>query len=238
VQQAQRTIDGDERVKVLRDRISKYHGDIASLSQSPQSKSALTATDSPISSPVVTASGDRNSMPFSPSELVQEEKSNSVEKQDQQEGGKNFGLLQDLRDKHAQVNVLRSEIAALRAQTNELTAYQFSPGSTSSPVAQHSPPTRIEQAPSTPITAADPDQRKNRLSQLRQRLQEQYGSPPGTLESLRASSLTSPVKLESPQKGEKSFDDLVGVCIRLREELDEQRNALLTEFEAATLGPK
>ena len=154
------------------------------------------------------------------------------------QGGRNFGLLQDLRDKHAQVNVLRNEIAALRAQTNELTAYQFSPGSANSPGPQPSPVVNFEVPSGSSTAASDPDQRKNRLSQLRQRLQEQYGSPPGALDSFSPSALTSPVKLDSTQKGEKSFDDLVGVCIRLREELDEQRNALLTEFEAATLGPK
>lgn len=154
------------------------------------------------------------------------------------QGGRNFWLLQDLRDKHAQVNVLRNEIAALRAQTNELTAYQFSPGNANSPGPQPSPVVNFEVPSGSSRAASDPDQRKNRLSQLRQRLQEQYGSPPGALDSFSPSALTSPVKLDSTQKGEKSFDDLVGVCIRLREELDEQRNALLTEFEAATLGPK
>ena len=83
VKQVKRTIDSDERVKVLRDRISKYHGDIASLSQpagSPQSTLAVPSIN-PVSSPAV--SGVSN--PLSPSELVQAAKATSIEDPDSEQ---------------------------------------------------------------------------------------------------------------------------------------------------------
>jgi len=78
------------------------------------------------------------------------------------------------------------------------------------------------------------ERRKSRLLALRKRLADQYGSP----NSATAATTTPPPTVArtpgSGKDGEKSFDDLVNVCIRLREELDEQRSALLAEFSTST----
>ena len=79
------------------------------------------------------------------------------------------------------------------------------------------------------------ERRKSRLLALRKRLQDQYGATGGqvgasTPDTTTAAAVLSP---SAGKDGEKSFDDLVNVCIRLREELDEQRSALLSEFATA-----
>ena len=86
------------------------------------------------------------------------------------------------------------------------------------------------------------ERRKSRLLALRKRLQDQYGSPPSTFQgagSPGSAGAAGSAPSASPGKdGEKSFDDLVNVCIRLREELDEQRSALLAEFSSASGAPQ
>jgi len=81
------------------------------------------------------------------------------------------------------------------------------------------------------------ERRKSRLLALRKRLQDQYGAAPaeaGQAPQVQdtAASATHPLSPSPGKDGEKSFDDLVNVCIRLREELDEQRSALLAEFSS------
>eukprot|EP00658_Telonema_sp_P-2_P082613 TRINITY_DN8765_c0_g1_i5.p1 TRINITY_DN8765_c0_g1~~TRINITY_DN8765_c0_g1_i5.p1 ORF type:complete len:1536 (-),score=309.24 TRINITY_DN8765_c0_g1_i5:217-4824(-) len=206
--QVKRTFDSDGRVKALRARISKYHGDIASVPVTPPPLDKIPEQD--------------HKTP------VHSHDSSVDEKQPGPQQGQSTGLLEDLRDKHAQVHMLRTEIAALRSQTNQLTQQPPSDPPCHNPCTDQSPDKPLVQS----CTVLSPvDQRKMRLSQLRQRLQDQYGSPPAAIH-LQGS--CSPA-IESPlQQNEKSFDDLVGVCIRLREELDDQRNVLLNEFEQVT----
>ena len=82
------------------------------------------------------------------------------------------------------------------------------------------------------------ERRKSRLLALRKRLADQYGSPNAPNQPTNSPVPTATRTPGSGKDGEKSFDDLVNVCIRLREELDEQRSALLAEFSSPAASPE